>query len=534
MICWGLFVNQGTGFSDLFRNCVLAGVLLLGGCIVVCAQNSVSNSSQPSDATAAAIQELQQQVRQLRDAMGTMQAENRELRGEVQRLQGKATQPVSETASYGGSSAGEVRSDQQVQPQTVASPSVAGQPVEGRIAALEETTQLLNSKLDDQYQTKVESGSKYRIRLSGLVLFNLFSNHGATDNQDIPSYATGPNYQGDFGATVRQSEIGLEAFGPTVAGAKTSATLQADFAGGFPETWNGVNMGIFRLRTASARMDWESTSIVAGQDELFISPFSPSSYASLAIPAFNYSGNLWAWTPQLRVEHRFDVGSDEIVSIQGGILDNLAGEFPAGYYFRNPGPGESSGQPAYAARMAWSQKRRDLPFTLGVAGYYGRQDWGNGRNVDSWAGLVDYQVPLVQRLSLSGEFYRGRSLGGLNGEFGQSVVYEGNPMDSTTPLRGLDTVGGWSQLKLRATAKLEFNAGFGMDNPTASEARLGIYSEQYIGPLFVQNRSELGNFIYRPRSNLLFSAEYRHLHTVQIDSPASMAQQFNFMMGIFF
>ncbi len=82
---------------------------------------------------------------------------------------------------------------------------------------------------------------------------------------------------------MRQSEIGLEVFGPTLAGAKTSASLQADFSGGFPSTWNGVDSGIFRLRTASARMDWTNTSVVVGQDNAFFSPLSPTSFASLQI-----------------------------------------------------------------------------------------------------------------------------------------------------------------------------------------------------------------------------------------------------------
>ena len=90
-----------------------------------------------------------------------------------------------------------------------------------------------------------------------------------------------------------------------VAGARTSAEVQLDFAGGFPATGNGVDFGIVRLQTANLRFDWEHTSIVAGQDSLFISPLSPTSFASLATPAFAFAGNLWGWTPQLRVEHRF-------------------------------------------------------------------------------------------------------------------------------------------------------------------------------------------------------------------------------------
>ena len=121
-------------------------------------------------------------------------------------------------------------------------------------ASLEEEYQLLSGKVDDQYQTKVESASKYRVRLSGIVLMNLVSNQGVVDSIDLPTlaYAQPPGGSGgSFGATLRQSEIGFEAFGPTVAGAKTTADLQLDLAGGFPSVPNGINSGLVRLRTAT-------------------------------------------------------------------------------------------------------------------------------------------------------------------------------------------------------------------------------------------------------------------------------------------
>ncbi len=536
-------MRQGKGLSIWIRGAVLGGMLVLAGRVFAAAQDSPI-SSQPSDATASAIRELQQQVRELRQAVGEMQAEaaryraeNGELRSRLRavRSQPGAASAAGTESAYASSPPAAARPDKQTPPQVAPGPAPA-EPLESRVAALEETSQLLNSKVNDQYQTKVESASKYRVRLSGLVLVNLFSNRGTTDNQDVPSYVTGPNQDnGSFGATLRQSEIGLEVFGPTVAGAKTSGSLQADFGGGFSATWNGVDSGIFHLRTASVRMDWERTSIVAGQDNLFISPLSPSSYASLLVPAFNYAGNLWAWTPQVRVEHRFALSDGQEISIQGGIFDNLTGEYPADSYFRAPGPGENSGQPAYAVRASWTRNTQGQPFTLGVAGYYNRQDWSYEHCIDGWAGLVDWQIPLSSRWAMSGEAYRGRAIGGLNGSFGRSIVYLGDPtVYPETPIRPLDTVGGWSQLKFRATPKLEFNAGVGFDNPWASEARAGAASQASLGPLFVQNRSAMGNFIFRPRSNLLFSGEYRHLQSFLLDNGSNSGQQVNLMMGILF
>src|SRR6266851_1002116 len=198
-------------------------------------------------------------------------------------------------------------------------------------ASLEEEYQMLSGKVDDQYQTKVESASKYRLRLSGIVLMNLVSNQGWVDNIDLPTLA-GPRPAGDsggsFGATLRQSEIGFEAFGPSVAGAKTRADLQLDLAGGFPSVANGINSGLLRLRTGTMRMDWTNTSVVAGQDAIFFSPNSPTSFASLAVPALSYAGNLWSWVPQIRVEHRVVLGEESNLMFQGGILDPVSGEAP--------------------------------------------------------------------------------------------------------------------------------------------------------------------------------------------------------------
>ena len=404
------------------------------------------------------------------------------------------------------------------------------------MASLEESTQLVNSKVDDQYQTKVESASKYRVRLSGIVLLNLFGNRGATDNQDFPSYVTGPSTgTANVGATMRQSEIGLEVFGPTLAGAKTSASLQADFAGGFPGTWNGVDSGIFRLRTASMRMDWKNTSLVMGQDNAFFSPLTPTSFASLAIPALNYAGNLWAWTPQVRVEHRFTLSHDQSLLLQGGIMDNLTGEFPRDSYFRVPGPGELSRQPAYAVRAAWTHTLFGQPLTFGAAGYYSRQDWLFEHYVDGWAGMADWQIPLAPRVTFSGEFYRGRAIGGIGGDISQSVVFDGNPGLASTPVRGLDTIGGWSQLKFKLSNTIEFNAAAGVDNPTAAELRAAQASVIYLGhPLLTQNRGILANVVFRPRSSLLFSAEYSRLRTVELYDISNSADQFNLTMGILF
>jgi hypothetical protein len=531
---------RNTPVATILRWCKVTVVILSVGASAWPQEKSKPSNASQTEAMTAAIGELQQQVSELKSAIAEMRSEAAQYRAETMELRQElrlAQKPDPASASPVMKSAGA--------PTTVAASSVTGAvsptpavaSLKERISSLEDASTLLNGKVNEQYQDKIESGSKYRVRLSGIVLMNLFGNRGTVDNQDVPSYAApsasyGSN--GSFGATLRQSEFGLEVFGPEVAGASTSGSVQFDFSGGFPNTLNGVNYGLVRLRTASMRMDWNRTSLVAGQDNLFFSPLAPTSFASLSVPAFGYAGNLWGWIPQIRVEHHFNLDDDQEITVQGGILDNVSGEPPYSQFNRLPQAGESSGQPAYAARASWSQTKKGGPLSVGAGGYYTRQNWGFHRRVDGWAGMADWSVPIIPRLSFSGEVYRGRAIGGLGGGVGQSVLYSGDPRDPATRIRGLNSAGGWSQLKFKATDKLEFNGAFGLDNPFARDfsgfpGDLSLY-----GAALRENQNALVNFILRPRSNLLLSAEYRHLRTQRNYGNSDAAGQFNLIMGVLF
>jgi hypothetical protein len=498
---------------------------------------SVAQESAPPGGLDSQVRELRVLIEQMRTENAQSRAEMQELRQELQDTR-KLLLPLAAAANANSTPSA-----------TAQTPAVAGNyasataigseaaDLGSRVQKLEESTQLLGSKIDEQYQTKVETAGKYRARLSGIVLMNAFRNVGTADNLDLPNYAVptpSGTSQATLGATLRQTEIGLEIFGPTLAGAKTSANVRLDFAGGFPSTPNGVNFGIVRMQTASLRFDWEHTSVIAGQDSLFISPLSPTSFASLATPAFAYAGNLWGWTPQLRVEHRFDVTSDQTFTLQAGILDNLDWEPPSDPFYRYAQAGEQSGQPAYAARAAWSKHISDHPLTFAVAGYYGRQNWSWGRYVDGWAGMTDWQIPIVRRLTLSGEFYRGRGIGGLGAGIGRAVLYGGDPTKTYTPIHGLDSAGGWSQIKLQLTPKLELNGVFAEDDAFANDIRGFAVDANNFSTILGRNRGVLGNLVYRPKSDLLLSAEFRRLRTFPVYSGSSVINQVNLAVGVLF
>src|SRR5207249_4846427 len=165
-----------------------------------------------------ALQGLESQVRELNAALLEMQAqvtrsraEARELRKDLEEARGQLASFKSEleesrgpVAARPGASVPRAARAATATPNREAGSAPgageAAQPAEvplgpqvaelgERVANLEQDQQLLGAKVVDQYQTKVESGSKYRVRLSGIALLNVFGTRGSVDNLDLPTLA---------------------------------------------------------------------------------------------------------------------------------------------------------------------------------------------------------------------------------------------------------------------------------------------------------------------------------------------------------
>jgi hypothetical protein len=405
-----------------------------------------------------------------------------------------------------------------------------------RLSTVVEDQELLRAKVDDQEQTKVESGSKYHVRLSGLMLLNLEGTRGSVDNLDLPAVAAGPvagETAGTFGGSVRQSQLGLQMFGPSLGGAKSSGDIAFDFFGGFPATREGVSSPLVRLRTGGFTLDWNTSSVRIGQDAPFFSPRSPTSLVSTAYPSLASAGNLWAWALQLHVDHRIALPDHSTIVVQGGVLDPLTGELPLREYNRMPTAGERSGIPAQAARIGWQRGADEDLAAIGVGAYHSTQNWGFGRNVESWAATTDWELPLGRHVATSGELYRGRAIAGLGGGASDSVLFDGPPSWPSTGVVPVDTLGGWTQLKFKPLSRLELNLALGEDAPFRS--RLVRLLPKSVDPFLVsRNASGFVNAIYQARSNILFSVEYRRLWTTTLDDLSRKADHVSVGTGVVF
>ena len=264
-------------------------------------------------------------------------------------------------------------------------------------------------------------------------------------------------------------------------------------------------------------------------DRPLISPLQPTSLISQAVPPLAWSGNLWAWSPQIEVLHHRPLG-DGIAAIQFGFIDASPPATATSTGPRQPSPNESSRQPGYEARVSYSFGSEPHPFSFGAGGYYARQKYLYDQHLDTWAGTVDWDLPLSHLVEVSGAFYRGRGLASLGGG-----AYKDYYVDSDHDIYGLNDEGGWTQLKLKPLRQLEANAAIGLDNAFAGDLddqAPPVNSDPYTS--LARNRTVFANLIFRPRAYLAFSTEYRYIRSWPIIGPANDAQSVGLAAGYIF
>ena len=419
--------------------------------------------------------------------------------------------------------------------EALASQSSPAADLQQAVAGLEEQQALNQAAIQVHEQAKVETFSKYQVKLHGLLLFNAAVANGALDQPTLPSIALatgGTANNGSLTATGRQTILGLEAAGPSLWGARTYANIEMDFSSGLASDYDDANSNYFRLRTAAMQMEWPNTTLQGGITPLILTPEYATSYLSVAQPAFSWSGALWSWLPQLSVEHRFPLSEHQQFSLQAALAD-----VPDAYVSSADGLGavsaaEASRFPASEARAAWHGGRQRNQ-TIGVGGYWSPHSYPGIGVIDAWAGTLDWKASLPARLQLTGEIYRGAALGGLSaGAFKDSVLlYSSSPVE---PLAGLRDAGGWSQLKFKPSERLEWNLAFGLDNADTTQLRNADleYADPYTQ--LARNQTGLANIIFRPTSSIILSGEYRRIRSWPIDGPGDRASRFGLAAGYVF
>lgn len=455
--------------------------------------------------------EIQEQVRRLdrainrvQDQIDQSQRELAELRLQLAAIQGSPRPPEAQGAEQEAAAAAELQT---------------------AIAGLRESQSVHDSQLATIEQVKVESESKYPLKLSGLILMTGITTTQAVDMPQIPTVAVhGP---GATSATIRQTTLGIDARGPHLFGAISHADARFDFWGSTSGSGYNANsaLGLLRMRTAHAQLDWQHSSVFFSLDRPLMSPDAPTSLTAAAIPALAWSGTLWIWNPQVGASHDFFADHALNLRAQAALID-VADPPPlypvsASGGYSPPSTTDQARWPGVQARLAIVNAEREDGAHLGISGYFAPHRLPHPKNFDSWAGVVDFSLPVTRYTHVTGSTYTGQALGGL-GE-GAFKDYVARTYYGEWYFRALDDMGGWLQWKQKTGERLEFNEAFGIDNVPAHQLRPYVISaaESYYN--LARNRTITANAIYSPSAYLLFSLEYRRISSSYVNSPTEFS-----------
>jgi hypothetical protein len=359
--------------------------------------------------------------------------------------------------------------------------------------------ELLKAQVAEFAQTKVESTSKFPLKIFGTVHANVFGNSDTPNWLDLPNLANprpADGHAGTFSASLRQTRIGFSADGPTVGGMRTSAVVAMDFFGGIPGFQTGQVMGLPRILVAFARLEGERTAAEIGQDHVVLAPKDPTSLAGFAFPLLFRSGNLYLRAPQVRLEHAIT----SRIRASGGIVAPIGGDLVGeDYRFVPPAlGGERSRRPGVQARIGYASGEATAPALadFGLSGHYGWERRASSL-VDSWAGALDFALR--------------RNWIGVAGE-----VFAGENIDAFGGALGLDAraAGGWAELLVKPQARVSIHAGAGVDEIRG--AARSIVPRR-------RNQTAYGNVIFAVTPEIETSFEYRRLAT----TPLSAAERRN-------
>lgn len=334
-----------------------------------------------------------------------------------------------------------------------------------------------------------------KLRFYGMVLLNVSVSDSDEIGQDVPlwplpggapvNFPDGSTRRAgmihDTIFTARQSVFGFT-FSPATLPENTwrpSGVLEFDFFGSRPVDTLNPQGRVFnqpRLRKAYFQLEKRDWKLLAGQDDMIISPLDPISLSHVGVPLGATAGDLWARLPQARAELKHSFGETTAL-FQIGVLrplfaDPRLNDLPAvGTSIDSTfsGFGERASAPFYQTRFAVSHPMSGSTATIGVGGHFGSEAVGANRNVHSWAAAIDASIPFSSRVIFRGEGFVGSNLVPFQGGILQGVVARNLPPPSTalTDIHPLGAAGGWFELTFHATAdnKNNFYIGGGGDYP---------------------------------------------------------------------
>jgi hypothetical protein len=362
---------------------------------------------------------------------------------------------------------------------------------------LEEQVAVQGARVEEQAQTKVESGQRFPIKIKGMLLFNTYLNSKQDGVDQYPTVAAPRGEYSYGGASLRQSVLGFDYRGPEVFGGKLHASMLMDFFGGSGEALDQS----LRIRTATMQIDWKNRSVTMGVDKPIFAPREPSSLAQVGVSPLTGAGNLWMWLPQLKLEQSFRWSDTSGVRVQMGVVQTR--EIPS----------------YLAASDAAADVETARPGLEGRTEFW--HDFGAGRRVELAPGFhistshvehvpvpsrlfsMDWLISPWRKLEFTGALFSGENVTHLGtGGVGQGFVIVGPQQ-----VKPVHSQGGWAQWTIPVTDRVSFHFFSGVQDDRNADLPAG-----QIG----RNLAYGANMFYRLAPNVIVSLETSQVRTSYI------------------
>ncbi len=381
------------------------------------------------------------------------------------------------------------------------------------------SSEVQENRTEELQQIKVESSQKLPISITGMALFNLYSNGAYNGGLQVPNSASAQRFPRSAGATFRQTVLGLQFQSPTgVLGAEIAGNLYFDFFAN-PSGQNApvVNLNnLARLRIATIEARWKHVSLSVGQDKPLISVREPVSLAQVGVSPLTGAGNPWLWQPQVRLETRLPLGTRSQLRPQFSIIQTAetSANVPANF-----------ASTLETSRPGWEFR---LPY---------RYDFGNDRMVEIAGGVhlstthvagtsvpsrlytFDWLITPIQKIEFSGLFYRSQNIAHLGTNRQGFVVLGPGRAD---PIHGY---GGWAQLAYSPTLRWQFHFYGGQQDDRDRDLLPGS-----IG----RNFTYAANTMYRIAPNVIVSWEARQARTQYVNLGKRLNNRYDLAIAYLF
>jgi hypothetical protein len=369
---------------------------------------------------------------------------------------------------------------------------------------LEERLEVQERRTEELADTKVQTSQRLPISVTGMLLFNAFSNGSFNGTSENPTTASLNPVPRTAGGTVRQSILGLRFRSPTtVWGAEVNGSLFMDFFAG--QTTNGDRLvsgnlnRLMRLRLATVSLDWGSTSLVVGQDKPIISPREPNSLSHVGVSPLTNAGNPWLWQPQARVEQRFTLGTKTDVRAQVGVFQTVEGGGA-----QVPEPFSStveSSRPGLEARVAFHHGFANGGHIEFAPSIHASTTHVAATSVPSRIYGIDWSLAPYERFAFTGMYYRGYNTSPLG------TIRQGFQVLGPGRAVAVHSNGGWAQFSYEATPRLTLNLFGGQHDDRDRDLRANAIGKNF---------AYAGNAQYRLAPNVILGFETMQIRTTYV------------------